>query len=79
MSTHYDIRRGSVVVSTSAWYAARVSLACSGQRPFSTNFQLSDLACLGYGLRLGYWVVFTIIASLTLTLTLITTINVILS
>ena len=44
--------------------------------PGSGNFQLSRLAGLGYGLR--FWVVFTIIVSLTQTLTLITTLTVIL-
>ena len=44
--------------------------------PGSGSFQLSGLADLGY--VLGFWVVFTIIVSLTFTLTLITTITVIL-
>ena len=43
--------------------------------PGSGNFQLSRLASLGYALVLGFWVVFTIIVSLTLTLTVITTLN----
>ena len=46
--------------------------------PGSGNFQLSPLAGLGYGLGLRFWVVFTIIVSLTQTLTLITTLTVIL-
>ena len=40
---------------------------CSG----SSRFQLSDLAGLGYGLGLKFCVVFTILVSLTTTLTLI--------
>ena len=46
--------------------------------PGSGNFQLSRLAGLGYGLGLMFWVVFTIIVSLTQTVTLITTLTVIL-
>ena len=46
--------------------------------PGSGNFQLSRFASLGYALVLGFWVVFTIIVSLTQTLTLITTLTVIL-
>ena len=38
-------------------------------------FQLSDLGCFGYGLGLRFWVVFAIIVSFTLTITLITTLN----
>ena len=44
--------------------------------PGSGSFQLSDL--VGYGLGLMFWVVFTIIVCVFLTLTLITTITVIL-
>ena len=43
--------------------------------PGSGNFQLSRLAGLGYGLGLRFWVVFTIIVSLTLTLTSFTTLT----
>ena len=50
------------------------SYACSGQRQFST------VSFSGFGLWvLGFWVVITIIVSLTLTLTLITTLTVILA
>ena len=43
--------------------------------PGNSNFQLSRLAGLGYGLGLRFWVVFTIIVSLTLTLTSFTTLT----
>ena len=43
--------------------------------PGSGNFQLSRLAGLGNGLGLSFWVVFTIIVSLTLTLTSFTTLT----
>ena len=43
--------------------------------PGSGNFQLSRLAGLGYGLGLRFWVLFTIIVSLTLTLTPFTTLT----
>ena len=50
---------------------------CSTLVPGSGSFQLPDYAGLGYGLGLGFWVVFTIIVSLTPTLTLITPLSVI--
>ena len=53
--------------------------ACFGQPPCSTNFQLTDLTGLNYGLGLGFWVVVTIIIFITLTITLITTLTVILT
>ena len=46
--------------------------------PGCGNVQLSRLAGLGYALWLGFWVVITIIISLTPTLTLITTLTLIL-
>ena len=46
--------------------------------PGSGSLQLPDLAGFGYGLRLWFWVVLSIIVSLTLTQTLITTLTVIL-
>ena len=57
---------GSVVECSPATRAARV-IFFSTLVPGSGNFQLSRLAGLGYGLGLRFWVVFTIIVSLTLT------------
>ena len=69
--------RRAAVTTASSFSASNVQ---SGKRNFfstlvpgSGNVQLSHLAGLGYGLGLRFWVVFTIIVSLTLTLTSFTT------
>ena len=71
------------------WLPVKCLFLCSA--PFTTErvilfpinapdmgrFQLLNLAGLGYGLELRFWVVIAIIVSLTLTITLITTLTII--
>ena len=45
--------------------------------PSMGRFQLLNLGGLGYGLEIRFWVVITMIVSLTLTTTLITTLTII--
>ena len=65
-----------VLVSEQIYLDHCLEFGCTGRVIFfstlvlgSGNVQLSHLAGLGYGLGLRFWVVFTIIVSLTLTLT----------
>ena len=52
------------LVSEEAWALAGLRNFFSTLVPGRGSFQLYGLAGLGYGLGLGFWVVFTIIVSL---------------